>query len=270
MLVVSEVVPGSTAAVKETDGLQEYAVLRKIGNIKIGKKDTAKVRDMLEAPRPRNEPLQLEFAVPVFEDDEPKTPEKRTARAAATAKQSMELGTLLSVPNLITSIDEMGEAEEQETPRPSGMPSPRPPTPALTALLSQLGIEHLYDALAQEGCYSLEDLRVLHGMQGALYVQPPKHYSWHTSPCLINVISFRVSCAGRALGSDLSNCVGLPLPSARSNQKAVRLPMSPLRRRSRRAQQQASTCTPIHPPSYRYQRPMRWDIPLATLDQLLA
>lgn len=172
MLVVSKVVPGSAAAAKQTDGLQQYAVLRKVDGVKIGKKAPAKVRDMLDAPRPGNEPLQLEFAVPVFEDYEPSTPEKQMVRPETTARpRPMDMVSLLAVPNLMaTSIDEMGELEEQETPRPSGVPSPRPPTPALTALLSQLGIEHLYDALAQEGCYSLEDLRVLHGMQGALYV----------------------------------------------------------------------------------------------------
>ena len=40
--------------------------------------------------------------------------------------------------------------------------SPRPPTPALTEILKDCGIAHLYDVLAHEGCYTLEDLKILH------------------------------------------------------------------------------------------------------------
>lgn len=164
MLVVSKVVPNSLAA-KETEGLQQYAVLRKVNGVKIGKKAPAKVLGMIEATRVGNEPLQLEFAVPIFEQS---TPEQQQGKSETTG-----LLALKTAPNLMsTSIDEMRDLEEQSiaSPRPSGMPSPRPPTPALTSMLAQLGVEHLYDALAQAGCYTLEDLRLLHATPGALYV----------------------------------------------------------------------------------------------------
>lgn len=172
MLVVSKIVSGSAAAAKQADGLQQYAVLRKVNGLKIGKKATDKVLAMVDAPRAPNEPLQLEFAVPVFEKDEPRTPEKR--QTGATGQQPMAIGSLHTMPSLMqTSIDEKRDLEEQEletmaSPRPTGMPSPRPPTPALTNLLSKIGIEHLYDALAKEGCHTLEDLKTLQGIPGVL------------------------------------------------------------------------------------------------------
>jgi hypothetical protein len=170
MLVVSGLEVGSAAAAKEAEGLQRYAVLRKVNGVKIGKKAVGKVLAIVEAPRPDNEPLQLEFALPIFgNDDDSESDEQEEAaadetktdsapRKKTTARRSVEIGSMLSSPNLMrTSIDEkrslQGLAEVEEgsplSRRPSAMPSPRPPTPALVNVLTETGIEHLYDALAR-------------------------------------------------------------------------------------------------------------------------
>jgi hypothetical protein len=145
MLVITDIRPGSVAA--SADGLEKYAVLRKVNGVKVGKKAVEKVRAMLDAPRSFDSPLELEFATPIF-GPEPTSP---SARAASTGSNGLELSFLeapvMTRSRALSAVDESHE-NHLESPavlrRQPTAPSPRPPTPALMKMLQDSGIVHLY------------------------------------------------------------------------------------------------------------------------------
>jgi hypothetical protein len=84
------------------------------------------------------------------------------------------------------------------------------------------------------------------------------------------IVLLCVVCAERTLVSGLCSCVGLRSLWPRPHQKAVRLHLNPFHQQKRRAQQQVSSFNLVSTTCHGNQRPIRWNVPPAALDQLLA